>query len=109
MVATEVERAVREGYERAREAYAALGVDADAALERARAVPVSLHCWQADDVTGFEAAGEAAASGGLLATGSYPGRARNGDELRSDLEQVLALVPGVHRANVHAIYAETGG
>ena len=103
------ERAVREAYERACEAYAALGVDADAAIERTRALPVSLHCWQADDVTGFEAAGEAVASGGLLATGSYPGRARNGDELRSDLEQVLALVPGVHRANIHAIYAETGG
>ena len=100
---------VRGAYEIAREAYAALGVDAETAIERALAVPVSLHCWQADDVTGFEAAGEAAGSGGLLATGNYPGRARNAGELRSDLEQVLALVPGVHRANVHAIYAETGG
>jgi len=102
------DKAVREAYERARSAYAGLGVDADAAIERALAVPVSLHCWQADDVRGFETPQEAP-GGGLLATGNYPGRARTADELRGDLEEVLSLVPGVHRANVHAIYAETGG
>jgi len=108
MGAIQGEKVVREAYERAREAYAALDVDAEAAIERALAVPVSLHCWQADDVRGFEAP-QAAPGGGLLATGDYPGRARSGDELRQDLEQVLALVPGVHRVNLHAIYAETGG
>jgi len=108
MDADKNDKTVREAYERAREAYAALGVDAEAAVERALAVPVSVHCWQADDVRGFEAPQEAP-GGGLLATGNYPGRARNADELRGDLEEVLSLVPGVHRVNVHAIYAETGG
>jgi len=102
------EKVVREAYEIARGAYSALGVDTEAAIERAARVPISVHCWQADDVRGFETPQEAP-GGGLLATGNYPGRARNADELRRDLEEVLSLVPGVHRANVHAIYAETGG
>jgi len=100
---------VRQAYEAAKAAYAALGVDADAAVRRALAVPVSLHPWQADDVAGFEAGAGAIAGGGLVATGAYPGRARNGDELRQDLDQVLALAPGAHRVNLHAFYAETGG
>lgn len=96
-------------YALAREAYAAFGVDTEAALERARAVPISLHCWQADDNRGLEAPRAGLDSGGLMATGNYPGRARNGDEIRADLDLVLRLAPGVHRFNLHASYAETGG
>ena len=103
------EKVVHEAYEIARGAYAALGVDTEAAIERAARVPISVHSWQGDDVRGFEAGQGPADSGGLLATGNYPGRARNADELRGDLDQVLALVPGLHRVNLHAIYAETGG
>ena len=98
-----------QAYGLAREAYAAYGVDTDAAVARAREVPISLHCWQADDVAGFEVKAGALDSGGILATGNYPGRARNGDELRQDLDQVMGLVPGALRANLHACYAETGG
>jgi len=100
---------IQQSYELARAAYAALGVDADAAIRRAMTVPISLHPWQADDVAGFEVGSGAIAGGGLLATGSYPGRARSGDELRRDLEKVMELVPGPHRINLHACYAETDG
>ena len=96
-------------YTHARRAYAKLGVDADQAIRTALRVPVSLHCWQGDDVGGFEVKATAVDGGGIMATGNYPGRARNGDELRADLGQVLALLPGKQRVNVHAIYAETGG
>jgi L-rhamnose isomerase len=100
--------AVERAYALARERYAALGVDAEAALERLAAVPLSLHCWQGDDVGGFENAG-AELGGGLAVTGNYPGKARTPDELRADIEQALALLPGKHRLNLHASYAETGG
>ena len=103
------ENEIREAYESARRAYAAMGVDAAAALDRAAAVPISIHCWQGDDVAGFERKPGASDGGGLLATGQYPGRARNADELRQDLEKVLTLVPGTLRINLHAIYAETDG
>jgi len=95
-------------YQHAKQAYAKLGVDTDRAIAAALQVPVSLHCWQGDDVGGFEVK-KGPAGGGIMATGNYPGRARNGDELRADLRQVLALVPGQHRVNLHAIYAETDG
>ncbi|MFY9235150.1 MAG: L-rhamnose isomerase [Fimbriimonadaceae bacterium] len=85
--------------------YGEIGVDVDLAIAQCLAVPVSIHCWQADDVKGFE--GNAGlASGGIVATGSYPGCARNGDELRQDYEKVFSLVPGIPRANLHAMYAE---
>jgi len=103
------EKSVLSAYQQARERYAALDVDTDAAIERVAAVPISLHCWQADDVAGFEALEEDVAGGGIMATGNYPGRARNGDELREDFDQVMSLLPGVQRANVHAFYAECGG
>jgi len=103
------ERQNEQAYGPAREAYAAYGVDTDAAIAQARAVPISLHCWQADDVAGFEVKPGVLDGGGIMATGNYPGRARNGDELRQDLDQVMALVPGTLRANIHACYAETGG
>ena len=102
-------KGILEAYELARASYGPLGVDADAAIRRALAVPISLHCWQGDDVAGLEAASAAVAGGGLLATGNYPGRARTGDEIRQDLDKVMALCGGVHRANIHAFYAETGG
>ncbi len=95
-------------YELAKERYAALGVDTDAALDKLAATPISLHCWQGDDVAGFEGpAGEV--GGGLAVTGNYPGKARTADELRSDLDKAYSLIPGTHRLNLHAIYAETGG
>lgn len=96
-------------YDHARETYAALGVDTEAAINRALSVPISLHCWQADDVRGLETPKGPVDGGGIMATGSHPGRARNGDEMRADLAKVLTLVPGRHRLNLHAFYAETGG
>ncbi len=95
-------------YDLALERYAELGVNADLAIEKLARIPISLHCWQGDDVTGFEGRGDLA-DGGLAVTGNHPGRARNADELRSDLELALSLIPGSHRVNLHAIYAETGG
>lgn len=100
--------AVQEAYALARERYATLGVDVDVALDRLRDVPISLHCWQGDDVGGFENA-DGELGGGLAVTGNYPGKARTPDELRADLEQALAMIPGRHRLNLHAFYAETGG
>jgi L-rhamnose isomerase len=101
-------RQVERAFELAKERYAELGVEVDRALARLGDVAVSLHCWQGDDVGGFEGSGEAI-GGGLAVTGSYPGRARTADELRSDLDRALALIPGSHRLNLHASYAETGG
>ena len=95
-------------YQLACERYGDIGVDVQAALDRLATVAVSLHCWQGDDVGGFEATAEAL-GGGLAVTGNYPGRARTPDELRSDLEKAYALIPGRHRLNLHASYAETGG
>ncbi len=99
---------IEQAYAIAKGKYAALGVDADAAVEKLLAIPVSLHCWQGDDVGGFEASGEEL-SGGIAVTGNYPGKARTPAELRADVEKVLSLVPGKHRLNLHACYAETGG
>src|SRR5947208_8843632 len=95
-------------YQIAKDRYAQLGVDTDAALARLATIPISLQCWQGDDVAGFESAGDLTGSG-LQSTGNYPGKARNADELRSDLDQALQLIPGKHRVNVHAIYAEPPG
>jgi len=81
-------------YEIAREAYAALGVDTEKALETLARTPISVHCWQGDDVGGFESASAGDPGGGLAVTGNYPGRARTPDELRADLEKVFSLVPG---------------
>lgn len=95
-------------YTLARERYAALGVDTEAALRQIASIPISIHCWQGDDVGGFEQAG-GALGGGLAVTGSHPGKARTPDELRRDLEKALSLIPGTHRLNLHASYAELGG
>lgn len=102
------EKVIRDTYRLARERYASLGVDSDAALDRLRQVAISLHCWQGDDVSGFEDP-DRGLSGGIMATGNYPGKARTPDELRRDLDKAYSLIPGAHRLNLHAIYAETGG
>ena len=95
-------------YESALERYAEHGIDVGAALARLAAVPVSLHCWQGDDVGGFEQF-RMELGGGLAATGNYPGKARTPDELRADAEQALAMIPGRHRFNLHACYGDFGG
>jgi L-rhamnose isomerase len=92
----------------AREQYAEWGVDLDTALARLREIPISLHCWQGDDVGGFEDTGQDL-GGGLAVTGHYPGKARTPSELRSDVERALTLAPGSHRLNLHASYADTAG
>jgi len=103
---TTPESEVRSSYELAREHYAELGVDVDEALASLAKVAISLHCWQGDDVGGFENPG-GDLTGGIAATGNYPGKARDGDELRLDLDLVYSLLPGSHRLNLHAIYLET--
>ncbi|MCX6938831.1 MAG: L-rhamnose isomerase [Verrucomicrobia bacterium] len=95
-------------YTTARESYAALGVDTEAALTRLAATPISLHCWQGDDVGGFENPNATLSGGGIQATGNYSGKARNLHELRQDLELVYKLLPGRHRLNLHAIYGDFG-
>ena len=95
---------VEKAYEIAKERYAAIGVDVDAALETLQNVQLSLHCWQADDVSGFEDAGEL--TGGIQATGNYPGKARSIEELQADIEKVVSLLPGKHRLSLHASYAD---
>ena len=94
---------IQERYESAKEIYAGLGVDVDAAVERLNHIPVSMHCWQGDDVMGFE--GADSLSGGIQATGNYPGKARNPQELMADIDKALNLIPGRHRINLHASYA----
>lgn len=95
-------------YAQAKERYAVLGVDTEAALARLKTIAISLHCWQGDDVVGFEDP-DRGLGGGIMATGNYPGKARTAAELRRDLDKAYSLIPGTHRLNLHAIYAETGG
>ena len=99
---------IEQAYALAHQRYADLGVDTEAVLARLAPVSISLHCWQGDDVGGFENP-DAELGGGLAVTGNYPGKARSADELRQDLDLVYSLIPGRHRLNLHAIYAETGG
>lgn len=96
-------------YSQARESYAALGVDTEKALARLASTPISLHCWQGDDVGGFEKPEATLSGGGIQATGNYPGKARSLAELRADLDRALALIPGTHRLNLHACYADLNG
>jgi L-rhamnose isomerase len=95
-------------YSQARETYAALGVDTEKALASLAQIPLSLQCWQGDDVAGFEPSNPGL-TGGIQATGNYPGKARNATELRHDLETACSLIPGRHRINLHASYAELDG
>ena len=99
--------AIKKAYELAKERYAAIGVDTDKAIELLEKQQISLHCWQTDDVIGFESKG--GLSGGIQTTGNYPGRARNIDEVRKDLEFVKTLIAGNHRVNLHEIYGDFGG
>ena len=92
-------------YESAKAAYAALGVDVDAAMTRLQSVPVSLHCWQGDDVRGFDTDPGKPLTGGIQTTGNYPGRARTPEELMADIDEVLKLCPGTKKINLHASYA----
>ncbi|MGO8678914.1 MAG: L-rhamnose isomerase [Limisphaerales bacterium] len=101
-------RNIERSYELAKERYAQLGVDSEQALEQLAAIPISVHCWQGDDVGGFENAGQEL-GGGLAVTGNYPGKARTAHELRADFEKALSLIPGTHRFNLHACYAEMEG
>lgn len=98
---------IEQSYQIARERYAELGIDTDKALETLQNVQLSLHCWQTDDVTGFESNGSL--TGGIQATGNYPGKARNIDEVRADLLKVCSMLGGSHRINLHEIYGEFGG
>ena len=100
---------IEQMYDIAKEQYAAIGVDTDVVLERLKTIPVSMHCWQGDDVGGFEHVGGAELSGGIQATGNYPGKARTIDELRGDIEKALSLIPGNHRLNLHACYLDNNG
>ena len=97
---------IEQNYFAAKERYAALGVDTDKALETLDKTPISLHCWQADDVVGFER--NEAASGGIQTTGNYPGRARNIEEVRQDIKEVSTLVGGTFRLNLHETYGDFG-
>ena len=94
------------GYESAKAAFAEWDVDTEAAIERLKTVPISMHCWQGDDVVGFEAQ-TGSSGGGIQATGNHPGRARTPDELRADLEFAYSMIPGRHRLNLHAMYMDT--
>lgn len=96
-------------YETARQQYAELGVDTDAVLEAMKQVPLSLHCWQGDDVGGFETENAELSGGGIQVTGNFPGKARNPDELKTDIQKAFSLIPGTHRVNLHAVYGEFGG
>ena len=101
------EQKIKQAYDLAVERYAAIGIDVEKVMEQLQKVQLSLHCWQADDVTGFESAGEL--TGGIQATGNYPGKARNIDELRADILKAASLIPGNHRLNLHEIYGDFGG
>jgi L-rhamnose isomerase len=100
---------IEKRYALAREAYGELGVDTEAALRTLSSVALSIHCWQGDDVGGFEAAESAGLDGGIAATGSYPGKARSLEELRQDLDKLYSLLPGSHRLALHMSYGDFGG
>ena len=100
------DKQVNSAYDIARERYAAFGVDVSTATETLKTVPISLHCWQGDDVGGFEDP-ERGLSGGIMATGNYPGKARTPEQLRADLDKAYSLIPGTHRLNLHASYLDT--
>jgi L-rhamnose isomerase len=100
---------ITQAFEAAREKYAYFGVDVDTALGTLKSIPISLHCWQGDDVGGFESVGSELSGGGIQATGNYPGKARTIAELRADAETALSCIPGKHRFNLHASYLDNGG
>jgi L-rhamnose isomerase len=99
---------IQKAFELAKAQYAEIGVDVEAAMKKLEKYPISLHCWQADDVGGFESA-DSELSGGIQATGNYPGKARNIEEHRMDIEKSLSLIPGKQRLNLHAFYGDYQG
>ncbi len=99
---------INQAFEYAKARYADLGIDVETAIKHLDKLPISLHCWQADDVTGFEN-GDGELTGGIQATGNYPGKARSMAELRADIEKAMSLIPGEHRVNLHAFYGDFGG
>ena len=101
------EASITKAYEIAIERYQAVGINVEEVMEKLQKVQLSLHCWQADDVTGFESKGEL--TGGIQATGNYPGKARNIDEVRADIKKAASLIPGNHRVNLHEIYGDFKG
>jgi len=103
------DKRIEQAYAMAKEQYAAMGVDTEAAMKKLAAVPISMHCWQGDDVGGFETAGAELSGGGIQATGNYPGKARTIDELQSDVDKAMSLIPGTHRLNLHSCYLDNGG
>ncbi len=103
------QKTVEQAYQQAKEMYAELGINTDEVLKKLNDVKISLHCWQADDVGGFETPDAELSGGGIQVTGNYPGKARTIDELRSDIEKVLSLLPGKQRLNLHAIYGDFKG
>ena len=98
---------INKAYEIAKARYAEMGIDTEKVLKQMQDFHLSMHCWQADDVAGFESAGDL--TGGIQATGNYPGKARNIDELRADILKAKSLIPGTHRLNLHEIYGDFGG
>lgn len=101
------EQLIDNAYSIARERYASIGVDTDKAMDILQNISLSMHCWQADDVTGFESAG--ALTGGIQTTGNYPGKARNMEEVRTDILKAMSFIPGRHRLSLHEIYGDFGG
>ncbi|MFO7852923.1 MAG: L-rhamnose isomerase [Bacteroidota bacterium] len=101
-------RTIQKAYKLAKEQYAELGVNTDKVIEKMEDVVISLHCWQADDVGGFETPDAELGGGGIQVTGNYPGKARNAKDLRKDIEKVMSLLPGKQRLNLHAIYGDFG-
>ena len=97
---------IEDAYKIAKAQYEEYGVDVENVLETLKSIPISIHCWQGDDVGGFENPNSKLTGGGIQATGNYPGKARNINELKQDLEKVLSLIPGNHRVNLHAIYGD---
>ena len=92
-------------YETAKQKYASIGIDCDAAIEKLKNIPLSLHCWQGDDLRGFDTDPNKQLTGGIQTTGNYPGRARNAQELMADLDEALKYLPGKPKMNLHASYA----
>ena len=103
------DKALEKAYEIAKDKYAEIGIDTDKAIEQLKTIPISIHCWQGDDVGGFEQVVGKELSGGIQVTGNYPGKATTIDQLRADIERSLSLIPGCHRLNLHASYLDNGG
>ena len=102
------EQQINQAFEYAKLRYAELGIDVEKAINELDKLSISLHCWQADDVTGFEN-GDGELTGGIQATGNYPGKARTIAELRADIDKAMSLIPGKHRVNIHAFYGDFQG